>query len=74
MPRGPRSERDWRLMRERSLSLFRPRGVCACGLGRLAGRATICCCGCGRCYSSVSLSWKTWGRRAGRCRRCSWMK
>ena len=49
-------------MRERSLSeetgmgaLFRPKGVGTCGLGRLAGRATICCCGLGASLSDSVL-------------------
>ena len=65
-------------MRERSLSeetgmgmLFRPKGVCAWGLGRRAGRARICGSGLlrGSLSDSVSMR-KTSGCRAGCCRRC----
>ena len=55
-------------------TLFRPKGVCACGLGRLAGRLRIC--GSGRFLGSLSDSvsilktsgWLRWALR------CSWMK
>ena len=51
-------------------TLFSPKGVCACGLGRRAGRLRIC--GSGRFLGSLSDSvsiLKTSGRWALRCSR-----